>query len=59
MENNNPTPTSIENAYLESLSEKEKIAYQIAKEHLGSTFDLNKSCGLIEFKQKYIAKKAE
>lgn len=48
-----PTITTTEHAYLESLSEKEKIAYQIAKHHLGSTFDLSKSCGFIEFKQKY------
>lgn len=48
----NSTITSIENAYLESLTEKEKVAYTIAKQHLGSTFDLAKSCGFIEFKQK-------
>ena len=46
------TTTTIENAYLDSLSEKERIAYNIAKQHLGSTFDLSKSCGFIEFKQK-------
>ena len=48
----NTTTRSMENAYLESLTEKEKVAYNIAKQHLGSTFDLVKSCGFIEFKQK-------
>lgn len=54
MDNLPPTTatTTIEIAYLDSLSEKEKIAYNIAKQHLGSTFDLSKSCGFIEFKQK-------
>lgn len=46
---------SIENLskkYLESLTPKEKHAYEIAKNHLGSTFHLIKSNGFIEWKKK-------
>lgn len=35
--------------YVESLSPKEKQAYEIAKSHLGSSFDLNKSLGFIKW----------
>lgn len=35
--------------YLESLSEMEYKAYLIAKEHLQSTFQLEKSNGFLEF----------
>ena len=37
----------IEQAYLSSLSEKERMGYEIAKNHLGSTFHLQKSNGFI------------
>jgi hypothetical protein len=39
----------IEQAYLSSLSEKERMGYEIAKNHLGSTFHLQKSNGFIEW----------
>jgi len=35
--------------YIASLSEKEKKAYMIAKEHLASSFDLEKSNGFLRF----------
>lgn len=35
--------------YIASLSEKEKKAYLIAKEHLASSFDLEKSNGFLRF----------
>lgn len=38
--------------YVNDLSEKEKIAYLIAKSHLGSSFSLEKSHGFIEWKKK-------
>ena len=38
--------------YLSSLDEKEKIAYNIAIEHLGSSFNLEKSIGF----QKWLKK---
>lgn len=35
--------------YLETLSEKEKKSYDIAKEHLGSSFQLEKSVGFLKW----------
>jgi transcriptional regulator CtsR len=35
--------------YIASLSEKEKKAYIIAKEHLASSFDIEKSNGFLRF----------
>ena len=37
--------------YLEQLGDKEKIAYSIAKEHLGTSFDVVKSIGYITWKK--------
>lgn len=37
--------------YIKSLSDKEKKAYQIAKEDLESSFDITKSIGFIKFKE--------
>ena len=37
--------------YLQSLSERERKAYLIAKSHLGSSFDLEKSIGYIDWKK--------
>ena len=31
--------------YIQQLSEKEKIVYEIAKEHLGTSFNIEKSIG--------------
>ena len=38
----------MENQYEKSLSEKEKKALQIAKDHLGSSFDITKSNGFMK-----------
>ena len=38
--------------YVESLSEKELKAYNIAKSHLGTSFSLEKSRGFIDWKNK-------
>ena len=38
--------------YVKSFNEKEKKAYEIAKSHLGMSFDLEKSIGFHEWKQK-------
>jgi len=35
--------------YIASLSEKEKKAYDIAREHLGTSFQLEKSNGFIKW----------
>lgn len=37
--------------YLRTLSEKEKKAYDIAKEHLGMSFQIEKSNGFIKWKK--------
>jgi len=37
--------------YLESLSEKEKKAYEIAKSHLGMSFQIEKANGFIKWKK--------
>jgi hypothetical protein len=41
-----------ETNYLKSLSEKEMKAYLIAKNHLGSSFGLEKSIGFLHWKNK-------
>jgi hypothetical protein len=38
--------------YLEQLSEKERLACLIAKDHLGSSFNILRSVGYIEWKTK-------
>lgn len=40
-----------EQKYIESLDKKEFQAYNIAKSHLGSSFELIKSIGFIKWKQ--------
>ena len=37
--------------YLKQLDDKQQIAYFIAKEHLGTSFDIVKSIGYIEWKK--------
>lgn len=44
---------SIVEAYLKSLSEREYKGYMIAKTHLGSSFDIEKSNGFLEWKETY------
>lgn len=46
-----PKPTAEEKAYLDSLSPKEKKSYEIAKSHLGMSFELKKSVGFLEWKK--------
>ena len=38
-----------ESEYISSMSDKEKQAYLIAKEHLETSFDLSKSIGFTKF----------
>jgi hypothetical protein len=40
--------------YLEQLGDKERIAYSIAKEHLGTSFDVVKSIGYLAWKKNKI-----
>jgi hypothetical protein len=39
--------------YINELSEQEKLVLDIAKDHLGSSFVIEKSIGFIEWLQKY------
>ena len=50
MENNKEQTE--EQEYINSLSEKEKKALEIAKNHLGSLFTLYKTAGFIQWKKK-------
>tara|TARA_Y100000389_G_C17264814_1_gene414884 strand:- start:637 stop:789 length:153 start_codon:yes stop_codon:yes gene_type:complete len=43
--------TNDEQKYLKSLTDKELKAYNIAKDHLGNTFNLLKSNGFQEWKK--------
>jgi hypothetical protein len=43
---------SFEQLYLDSLNEKEMKSYLIAKEHLGTSFQLEKSVGFLKWKKK-------
>jgi len=38
--------------YIQSMTEKEYKAYMIAKTHLGSSFDLKKSTGFVQWDKK-------
>jgi hypothetical protein len=40
-------------AYLKSLTDKERVAMEVAKRILGSSFNLERSIGYLEFKKKY------
>lgn len=44
--------TDLVNQYISSLSSNEKKAYEIAKSHLESSFDIEKSIGFKKFKEK-------
>lgn len=41
--------------YLDTMTEKERKAYEIAKDHLGMSFQLEKSLGYIQFVKEYKA----
>jgi hypothetical protein len=42
----------VKEKYLQTLSDKEKKAYLIAKDHLGMSFQLEKSVGFIKWRKK-------
>ena len=41
-----------EQAYLLSMTEKERKAYEVAKTHLGTLFTLYKTAGFLQWKKK-------
>lgn len=48
----NPTIQQLVEQYLNQLNEKERHAYEIAKSHLGTSFQLEKSVGFLQWKKK-------
>ena len=44
-----PDDAVYENEYIESLSEYERVIYDMAKKHLASSFELEKSIGYIAY----------
>ena len=44
--------TELMKRYIESMNDKERVAYEIAKDHLQSSFDLVKSIGYKKFAEK-------
>jgi hypothetical protein len=58
METSTSEPMSLDKlmqAYLDTLTEKEKQGYHIAKEHLGMSFQLEKSVGFLAWKEKFLS----
>lgn len=49
---NSSKEKTLQQLYLESITPKEKHAYEIAKDHLGMSFQLEKSIGFIQFIKK-------
>jgi hypothetical protein len=47
----NISERELQDQYLKSLSEKDRKGYEIAKSHLGMSFQLDKSLGYLEFKK--------
>lgn len=47
----NISERELQELYLKSLSEKDRKGYEIAKSHLGMSFQLDKSLGYLEYKK--------
>lgn len=53
----NGPDSELEETYIQSLSIKERQAYEIAKSHLGTSFSVYKSAGFQEWKKEYLQNK--
>tara|TARA_B100001758_G_C18384416_1_gene599164 strand:+ start:599 stop:766 length:168 start_codon:yes stop_codon:yes gene_type:complete len=51
MNNSNNNENKLIEQYKNTFSEKEKKAYEIAKSHLGMSFQIEKSIGYLEWKK--------
>jgi len=51
MEEDKKSIKSLLEQYIDSLSEKERKSYEIAKDHLGMSFQLDKSVGYLKWLQ--------
>lgn len=49
-----PENRNLETEYIQSLSEKERKALEIARNHLGSLFNIYKCNGFLQWKKKNI-----
>jgi hypothetical protein len=47
----NISERELQDQYLESLCEKDRKGYEIARSHLGMSFQLEKSLGFLEYKK--------
>lgn len=50
--NNKNDNDSLIEKYMKHMSDKEKLAFEIAKDHLGSSFDIEKCIGFKKFVNK-------
>jgi hypothetical protein len=50
------TQEELETEYVNTFTEKEKKAFEIAKDHLGMSFQIDKSIGFSEWKRTFINK---
>lgn len=47
-----PDKSALRQEYIDQLTEKERLVFEIAKEHLGSSFNIERSIGFQEFLRK-------
>jgi len=53
------TDIELAEIYLKNLPEKQLQGYNIAKSHLGMSFQVEKSVGFLNWKRKYLEEKQE
>ena len=58
-ERSSPTKEDLGKEFLDSLNEKERMAYDIAKSHLGTMFSLDKSNAFLEWVKERDAKERD
>jgi hypothetical protein len=47
-----PDKSTLRQEYIDQLTDKERLVFEIAKEHLGSSFNIERSIGFQEFLRK-------
>lgn len=52
-------PEEAVQAYIDTFDERERVAYEIAKDHLQSSFDIVRSIGFQEFYKDWIKKHSQ
>ena len=56
---NNKEKEVLEKEFLDSLNDKERMAYHIAKSHLGTMFSLDKSNAFLQWINEHESKKTD